>query len=48
MGTCTYGLPDMFILRPVALLLWVYISGRTPVPMLQILNVNANHNNDDV
>ena len=36
----TSALPDMYTLGPAALGLWVYISGRALVPVLQLLNVS--------
>ena len=36
MGTC--GWPDIYTLRPVALVLWVYTSGKPLVPMLLVLS----------
>ena len=41
-NTCnmgTRGLPDIYTLRLVALVLWVYISGKPLMPMLQLYNV---------
>ena len=38
----TRGLPDIYTpsaLGPVALMLWVYISGKPLVPMLQLYNI---------
>ena len=35
----TSDLPDMYALRPAALGLWAYISGKSLVPMLQLLYV---------
>ena len=32
----TSGLPDIYTLGPAALMLWVYISGKPLVPMLQL------------
>ena len=40
-GTC--DLPDMYALRPVALGLWAYISGKSLVPMLQLLLIAQNN-----
>ena len=37
MGSC--DLPDMYALRPAALGLWAYISGKSLMPMLQLLHV---------
>ena len=34
----TCGWPDIYTLRPVALVLWVYTSGKSLVPMLQLYN----------
>ena len=34
----THALPDMYALRPAALGLWAYISGKALVPMLQLLH----------
>ena len=36
---CSRDLPDMYALGPVALGLWAYISGKSLVPMLQLLHV---------
>jgi len=35
---CTRDLPDMYALRPVALRLWAYISGKSLVSVLQLLH----------
>ena len=35
----TRGLPDIYTLRPEALVLWVYISGKPLMPMLQLYNI---------
>ena len=35
----TRNLPDMYALGPVALGLWAYISGKSLVPMLQLLHM---------
>ena len=32
----TRGLPDIYTLGPAALVLWVYISGKPLLPMLQL------------
>ena len=37
---CTRDLPDMYALSPRALGLRAYISGKSLVPMLQLLHVN--------
>ena len=44
-NTVTCALPDMSTLspRPAALGLWVYISGRALVPVLQLLNVTLTY-----
>ena len=34
----THDLPEMYALGPVALGLWAYISGKSLVPMLQLLH----------
>ena len=34
----TRGLPDIYTLSPAALVLWVYISGKPLMPMLQLYN----------
>ena len=34
----TRGLPDIYTLGPAALVLWVYISGKLLMPMLQLYN----------
>ena len=35
----TRNLPDMYALSPAALGLWAYISGKSLVPMLQLLHI---------
>ena len=35
----TRGLPDIYTLGPAALVLWVYISGKPLVPMLQLYSI---------
>ena len=35
----TRDLPDMYALEPAAFGLWAYISGKSFVPMLQLLHV---------
>ena len=47
MGTC--GLPDIYTLNPqsVALVLWVYTSGKPLLPMLLLYNINKYSNRDN-
>ena len=37
---CCRDLPDMYALGPAALGLWAYISGKSLMPMLQLLHKN--------
>ena len=45
-NTCNMAirdLPDMYALGPAALRLRAYISGKSPMAMLQLLHVDHNH-----